>query len=95
MKKINFKFWESYSEFNYCYGKLHLEVDGNEWVSEGWGCLDKSFGCWIDDKGEEHFKKGNWKLNEAFFKDFNEDEKKVIFKLVNENIEAVCCGGCL
>ena len=89
MKKINFKFWESMSDFNYCYGKLHLEVDGKEWVSEGWGCLNKSFGCWIDDNGEEHFK------NEAFFKDFNEDEKKVIFKLVNENIEAHCCGGCL
>ena len=95
MKKINFKFWESYSDFNYCYGKLHLLVDGEEWISDGWGCLDKSFGCWIDEKGEEHFKKGNWKLNEAFFKDFNEDEKKIIFKLVNENIAAECCGGCM
>ena len=71
-----------------------FEVDGEEWVS-GMGCLDHSFGCWIDDKGEEHFKKGNWKLKDSYFKDFNEEEKKMIFKLVNENIEAECCGGCL
>lgn len=95
MKSIEFKEWEAHSDFSYCYGKLHLIVDGKEWVSEGLGCLKHSFGCWIDDEGEEHFKSGQWQLNEPFFKDFSKDEKKVIFKLVNENIEAHCCGGCL
>ena len=58
MKSIEFKEWEAHSDFSYCYGKLHLIVDGKEWVSEGLGCLKHSFGCWIDDKGEEHFKSG-------------------------------------
>ena len=95
MKKIEFKFWEKVSDFNYCRGKLHLIVDGKEWVSEGLNCLKHSFECYIGDGGEEFFVDGCWELNDPFFKDFNEDEKKIILDLVNENMESECCGGCL
>ena len=95
MKKIEFKEWEAYSDFAYCSGKLHLIVDGEEWISEGLGCLNHSFGCGIGDGGHEFFIKGVWGLNDGFFKDFSEDEKKVILDLVNKNMEAHCCGGCL
>ena len=95
MKDIKFLFWEKDSEFTYCSGKLHLLVDGNEWVSNGMHCLNHSFGCWIDMDGEEHFEDGYWALNDGYFDDFNEEEKKVILDLVNENMERSCCGGCL
>lgn len=95
MKKIEFLKWKEYSEFNYCCGKLYLNVDGKEWVSEGLGCLNHSFGCYIGENGQEFFVKGCWSLNDGFFNDFNEDEKKVILNLVNKNMKAKCCGGCL
>lgn len=92
MKDIKFVKYEAVSDFNYCNGKLYLEVDGKEWV--GNNVLDHDFGFYFDENYDEIYYDGHWILNENYFKEFNEEEKKVIFKLVNDNMEAHCCGGC-
>jgi len=94
MRTITFKSWDSIDEFNYCTGRLRLTVDGEEWVS-GFDCLGHTFGCGIDEDGEEICEDGCWSLIDSCFEEFSEEEKAVILNLVNENIPAECCGGCL
>lgn len=92
MKDIKFVKYVPDSEFTYCSGKLYLEVDGKEWV--GTNVLDHIFEFYFDDNWDEVFVDGNWTLIDCYFSEFSDEEKECIFKLVNENVEGHCCGGC-
>ena len=92
MKDIKFVKYVPYDDFNYCYGDLHLLVDGKEW--KGTNVLGHTFGFHFTEDGDEVYTKGHWTLEEKAFSDFSKEEKKLIFKLVNSNMVAHCCGGC-
>ena len=92
MKSIKFVGYDG--EFpNYCGGKLSLMVDGKLWEKKY--CLSHTFGFYFDENWSEVFYDGVWTLDEDFFKEFTDEEKKVIEALVNENVERGCCGGCV
>lgn len=93
MRKIEFVKYVPLSEFSYCNGDLHLLVDGKEW--SGTDVLYHTFGCEFDENWNEVFYDGTWELIDEKLNEFSDSEKDAIRRLVNENIEAHCCGGCL
>ena len=92
MRKIEFVTYDGKYP-NLCSGILTLRVDGNLW-SRG-HCLISGGECWWDsDAREEVYVHGSWSFLD--FKDeFSNEERQEISRLVNENVEWGCCGGCM
>ena len=70
---------------NLCSGILVLDIDGDEVRFEN--CLSSGGDVYFNDHWEETVLSGEWTLRSDKFKNFT--------KLVNENIEHGCCGGCV
>ena len=93
MRKIEFVSYDGKYP-NLCGGTLKLRVDGEEW--ESYFCLGSGGSCEIDEDGEEHVSTGPWELYRwKFEEDFTKDEIEKIKRLVNDNVEWGCCGGCI
>jgi hypothetical protein len=75
---------------NLCYGTLVIEVDSREYSMEN--CLITSGSvCW--ENGE--VRKGEWYINEYYLPEELLPYIEEITRLVNDNVEWGCCGGCL
>ena len=77
-----------------CAGKLYFKVNGKEYkikglVSGGEVGFKGGYG------GESYIKKGPWSLHDYNFPEELKPYKRLITKMVNENVEYGCCGGCL
>lgn len=77
-----------------CAGKLYFKVNGKEYkikglVSGGEVGFKGGYG------GESYINKGPWSLHDYNFPEELKPYKRLITKMVNENIEYGCCGGCL
>ena len=75
---------------NLCIGELVLKIDG-EIVSLG-RCLCSGGSVWFDDDCAEHIDEGEWSVDVPKRYEHLKDE---ITKVVNENVEYGCCGGCV
>ena len=75
---------------NLCRGTLAIEIDGV--IHELENCLSSGGNVWFDDDWSEHVDSGEWSVSvpEELMKYTSEIEK-----LVNENIQLGCCGGCV
>ena len=75
-----------------CMGTLTIKVDGKTYkfehalISRGQICRDDDWNMWAE--------KGDWEVN-LFEHPELEPHKEEITRLVNENVEHGCCGGCI
>lgn len=79
-----------------CFGVLKIKFNGKPY--ELVNVLSSSGECYIDDGGNEIVTKGKWHVNEYLFELYYPELvpfKEEIEKVVNENVEKGCCGGCL
>ena len=81
-----------------CSGWLELKVDGEPW--KRYVYLFSGGQCYIDENSDEVVTEGPWDLSKGeydkFVKDgFDDAEIDEIIRLVNENVEHGCCGGCI
>lgn len=81
-----------------CSGWLTLNVDGEPWKAH----VDLFSGgkAYLDSHGNEVVEQGPWDLSryqyDAFVKlGFTDAEIEEVIRLVNENVERGCCGGCI
>ena len=77
-----------------CSGELYFKVNGKEYkisglVPGGEVGFKGGYG------GESYIKKGPWRLHNHDFPKELKPYKRLITKMVNENVEQGCCGGCL
>ena len=77
-----------------CSGELYFKVNGKEYkisglVPGGEVGFKGGYG------GESYIKKGPWRLHNHDFPKELKLYKRLITKMVNENVEQGCCGGCL
>lgn len=75
-----------------CMGTLTIKVDGkiyrfkNAMHSGGLICKDDDWNMWAEE--------GDWEVNLKNYPEL-EPYKEEITRLVNENVEHGCCGGCI
>ena len=75
-----------------CYGTLTIKVDGKTYrftsamVSGGCICRNEEWEMWSE--------QGPWEINLEEHPEL-EQYKEEIEKIVNENVEYGCCGGCI
>lgn len=77
-----------------CSGELYFKVNGKEYkikglVSGGEVGFKGGYG------GESYIKKGPWRLHNHNFPEELKPYKRLITKMVNENVKQGCCGGCI
>lgn len=78
---------------NLCSGRLVMRLDGKQIVFPSF-CLSSGGSVSFDEKWDEEVTQGEWTIKE-FPKGFPEELEYLAEKLVNENIEQGCCGGCV
>lgn len=81
---------------NLCSGLLTIKINGKLYKLNRF--LYSCGSCYFDDDWNGIVTKGNWKINEHMLETcFPEiiSFKEEIEKVVNENVEKGCCGGCL
>ena len=89
-----------------CMGQLIVEIDGKEVSFGGFGskCDYPRFwtsggSCSFDSSWNPNVESGEWRIRHGALDDINNEEiKKLIpeiLKVMNENTEHGCCGGCL
>lgn len=78
---------------NLCSGKLVMRLNGNL-ITFPEFCLTSGGNVWFNDDWDEHVEEGEWCIS-RFPDTFPEELKGRATELVNENIEAGCCGGCV
>lgn len=76
---------------NLCSGTLKLRVDGKIWQKSH--CLISGGRCSWED--EDQNIRGPWDISSYDFNDFTVEEQVEIQRLVNDNVEWGCCGGCI
>ena len=75
-----------------CYGTLIIKVDGKIYsfndamISGGHICKDEEWEMWAE--------QGPWKLNLEEHPELEPYEEEIT-RVVNENVEPGCCGGCI
>ena len=75
-----------------CFGTLIIKVDGktysfkNAMMSGGCICNDGEWNMWAE--------QGDWEISLEEFPEL-EPYKEEITRVVNENVEQGCCGGCI
>lgn len=77
-----------------CSGELTFKINGKQYtienlISGGRIGFKHGYG------GEEYIEKGPWSLHEDSLPDELKPCKRLITKMVNENVEQGCCGGCI
>lgn len=82
---------------NLCRGELTLEIDGqrvtfNPFKTKGYGLCSGGSCGFNDDYTESYINYGPWTIS---LPEEYKDIEKQVEKLINENIEEGCCGGCL
>lgn len=82
---------------NLCSGLLVIKVNGK--LYEIRHCLYSSGQCFFDDDYNEVVTEGDWGISEYKLKLNNLSElipfREEIEKVVNDNVQKGCCGGCL
>ena len=82
---------------NLCKGKLTLKVEND--IVDFIDILETNGRSYFDNKWEPHIEKGQWYLCSDDIElnsfNFSYEEINLIEKLINENVELGCCGGCL
>ncbi len=76
---------------NLCRGTLVIKVNGEEISLENY--LISGGQCWFDKDKNGHVESGDWRLSQL--PDNLESYRAEILKVVNENVEHGCCGGCI
>jgi len=75
-----------------CMGTLTIKVDGKTYrlnhAMESGGCV------WHDSDWNFEVEHGDWEVNLGEYPEL-EPYKEEITRVVNENVEQVCCGGCI
>lgn len=74
-----------------CLGKLVIKVNGEEITLENY--LISGGQCWFDADDNEVVEKGDWRI--GLLPDDLEQYRDEILRVVNENVEHGCCGGCI
>ena len=87
MSKIRIEYDEHYP--NLCYGNLIVFVDDEKFLFPN--CLMSGGGLTED---YENTYKGEWTITD-WPKNFPEELKNDVLKIVNEQIPFGCCGGCI
>ena len=77
-----------------CSGELYFKVNGKEYKIKGL-VPGGEVGFKGGYGGESYIKKGPWRLHNHDFPKELKPYKRIITKMVNENVEQGCCGGCL
>ena len=77
-----------------CSGELYFKVNGKEYKIKGL-VPGGEVGFKGGYGGESYIKKGPWRLHNHDFPKELKPYKRLITKMVNENVEQGCCGGCL
>lgn len=76
-----------------CSGELTFKINGKQYTAENLisgGEIGFKHGY-----SDEYIKKGPWSLSEDSLPDEIKPCKRLITKMVNENVEQGCCGGCI
>ena len=78
-----------------CMGTLTLKIEGKKVQMKGGLCSGGTCYCGFNGDGDV-VTEGDWTVNfECWPVEFSELEQQIVARLVNENIEHGCCGGCL
>lgn len=78
-----------------CMGTLTLKIDGKKVQMKGGLCSGGTCCCGFDGD-DDVVTEGDWTVDfDQFPIKLNELEQQIVTRLVNENIEHGCCGGCL
>lgn len=91
-KRLKFKSYDG-SFPNLCSGKLIMELDGKD-IEFPDHCLVSCGSVYFDDDSNEHVESGEWYIDD-FPNGFPKELEEEADKIVNENIELGCCGGCV
>lgn len=81
---------------NLCSGLLVIKVNGKLYELRHF--LSSCGKCYFNDDGNEIVTKGDWEISEYMLETYCPELipfKEEIEKVVNENVEKGCCGGCL
>jgi len=78
---------------NLCRGNLFVIIDDKCWEFPSC-CLTSGGGIYVDDKWDDHIRRGKWLINE-WPEDFPENLKEEVLREVNSEIPWGCCGGCV
>ena len=78
---------------NLCAGQLILAINNKKIIFPSF-CLSSGGGVTFDDNWNEDVSCGEWEIGE-FPNGFPDELKNEATKLVNENVEHGCCGGCV
>lgn len=78
---------------NLCRGTLIISVDEEEIEFPSY-CLDSGGSVGFDDGWNAHVDEGKWDITD-WPKDFPEELKPYVIRLVNKNVPWGCCGGCV
>lgn len=90
MKKQRLEFVSYNGEYpNLCSGILKIKLDGKIIIFPRF-CLLSGGRVYMN----KHFEKGEWTIVK-FPDNFPEELKSYVEKLVNENVDFGCCGGCV
>lgn len=76
-----------------CIGKLTFKVNGKQYTTEN--LISGGEVGFKHGYSDEYIKKGPWSLSEDSLPDEIKPCKRLITKMVNENVEQGCCGGCI
>ena len=81
-----------------CSGWLELKVDGEPWRK--YVNLFSGGKCYLDNHGNEVVEQGPWDLSRYEYDawigyGFSDAEIEEIIRVLNENVEHGCCGGCI
>lgn len=80
---------------NYCRGNLTVLVDDKKY-DFGKALISGGSVGFADDYASSFITKGSWRIKEESYpKDFPEELKEELLKVINEELNPGCCGGCL
>ena len=76
-----------------CSGILEIKVNGKYYKLDH--ILLSGGSVWFDDSMGEHIEEGPWEISESGLPKELRPYIKQIEKVVNDNVEYGCCGGCI
>jgi hypothetical protein len=82
---------------NLCSGVLTLEVDGRKAVFGGYSLISGG-SVWFDNDWSEHVDRGGWRVRDECWPPIDvlpESLRDEAIRVINDNIDYGCCGGCV